>query len=339
MYVHHSSSGETWKLIGVCLIGGPVALLWGLGKLNQKRLLENTPTSKIRSAAMGLVELMGMARQRTPMQSPVTKQACCWWRCIVEELRSNGKNSHWATVKDVQSQDFFFIEDATGRVLIDPLGAEYHVLNITYELNASTRSMIGPVLNSWGLNDMTWFGGTRRLRLRELSIPEKAPLFVLGELINTGQQHIEDRQARFRERLQAVKFNPRQMSQADTNHDGQVDADEWDAFRNKLEEDFLREEMQRQSQNPNVELLLIRQPTEKPFIISTKGPDELGRAWAWQAPLGIAAGIALSGLGIWLALQQHWDPWIPLALLGGGFGAGFYFKLKGGSTSWVSFWR
>ena len=43
---------------------------------------------------------------------------------------------------------------------------------------------------------MTWFGSEQRLQIIEQVIPDCAPLFVIGELVSTGE-HLEDRQARF----------------------------------------------------------------------------------------------------------------------------------------------
>ncbi|MFA6004741.1 MAG: hypothetical protein WC881_11820 [Elusimicrobiota bacterium] len=110
------SSPEATLLI---LGSGPLALSWGLGCLREKRLIENTPTSKVRSAAMGLVELSGQAVPRTLLQAPCTGRECCWWCCRVQEYKRSGKNSRWVTVKEIGSQDMFYLQDSTGRVLVD----------------------------------------------------------------------------------------------------------------------------------------------------------------------------------------------------------------------------
>ncbi len=67
-----------------------------------------------------------MARQQKPQKAPLSNMDAGWWSCRVEELRSNGKNSHWETIKQVGSNDLFYLEDPTGRVLVNPLGAELH---------------------------------------------------------------------------------------------------------------------------------------------------------------------------------------------------------------------
>jgi hypothetical protein len=46
------------------LVGGPACLTWGLTRLKHHRLMENVPTSRVRSAAMGLVELKARPGRR-----------------------------------------------------------------------------------------------------------------------------------------------------------------------------------------------------------------------------------------------------------------------------------
>jgi hypothetical protein len=322
MYV---SSGHNCGGIIYPLAGGPILLVWGLRKLYEKRLIENTPVSKVRSAAMGLVELSGMARLRKPQKSPLSNMDACWWNCSVQELRSNGKNSHWATIKQVGSVDLFYLDDTTGRVLVNPFGAELHVLNNTFELNAMTRTQIAPVLNGWGLNDMSWFGLERRMRIIEQVIPDCAPLFVMGELISLGE-HLEDRQARFNARLRAIKADPVKMAEADTNHDGMIDPEEWDAFRAKQEEEFLKEEMSKQAAMPNQDSLLVKAPGKGAFVVSTESEEDLVSSFQWMAPLAVFGGVALTGVGAWLAILAGWNPFFIVGLSGIGLAIGLCVK-------------
>src|SRR5205814_9341058 len=128
--------------------------------------------------------------------------------------RSNGKSSSWHTLKQIKSTDLFYVEDTTGRVLVNPLKAELHILNNIFELSAATRTQIAPVLNAWGFNDMNWFGGERRMRVVEELIPDCAPLFVMGELISIGNVP-QDQRAMFLARLRAIKADPAKMAEAD----------------------------------------------------------------------------------------------------------------------------
>lgn len=325
--MYYSTSSGHGRVDGIfyTLIGGPILLGWGLRKLNEKRLIENTPVSKVRSAAMGVVELSGIARQRKPQKSPLSNRDACWWNCQVQELRSNGKNTYWATIKQVGCMDFFYLDDTTGKVLVNPMGAELHILKYTFDLNAMTRTQIAPVLNGWGINDLNWIGGEKRLRILEQLIPDCAPLFVMGELMSVAD-HLDDRQARFEARMRAIKADPVKMAEADTNHDGTIDAEEWDAFRAKQEEEFLKEETERQSQMPDQDQMLVHAPANGAFVVSTESEGELLNSFKWSAPLSIAGGIALSALGVGLALLQDWNPLFIIGLVGAGLAASLFIK-------------
>jgi hypothetical protein len=69
------------------LFVGAVIFRKGFGKLKMKRFIEDTPTSKIRSLAMGFVEVYGKV---TPIASGILKSPfgnieCIYFRYIVEE--------------------------------------------------------------------------------------------------------------------------------------------------------------------------------------------------------------------------------------------------------------
>jgi hypothetical protein len=318
---HDRPDGILWLLLF-----GPFALIHGLRTFNEKRLIENTPTSKVRSAAMGPVELAGIARWRKPQKAPMSGMDCCWWDCQVQELRSSGKDRHWATIHHASSVDLFYLDDTTGRVLVSPLGAELHILKNTFDLNASTRIQFAPVLTGWGLDDMNWFGGERRLRILESVIPDCAPIFVMGELISLVS-HVVDRQARFRERMRAVKADPARMAEADANHDGTVDAEEWDAFRARQEDAFITEELARAAQQPpQADTMLVQAPDDRPFIISTGTEGDLLGSFRWLAPLGVIGGITMSALGVAWALSETWEMCSILGLLAIGLVGGVVFK-------------
>ena len=58
-----------------------LGLFWGgINCIRLKRQIENTPTSKVRSIAMGMVEVHGRTRRVYALISPLTNSACAWYR-------------------------------------------------------------------------------------------------------------------------------------------------------------------------------------------------------------------------------------------------------------------
>ena len=169
------------------------------------------------------------------------------------------------------------------------------------------------------------------MRVLEQIIMNQSPLFLLGELVNTDT-HLEDRQARFLARLRTIKADPSKMAGADINHDGTVDADEWDAFRAEQEEEFLKEEMRTLAQQPDGDKLLLKAPSDKPFVVSTEPEEQLLRSFQWIAPLAVGGGIGLCGLGVYLGVLNDWNPLFIVGLLVGGFVFSLFMKQFNFST-------
>ncbi|MFH1978150.1 MAG: GIDE domain-containing protein [Candidatus Aenigmatarchaeota archaeon] len=109
------------------LIFGVIFFVVGLRAFRQKRLIENIPTSKIRSLAMGLVEIYGkvMEFKKPLFTSPMTNKDCVYYKYEIEEYSSgrDGKSGRWKTIHLEEKRQPFFVKDETGQVLVDSEGA------------------------------------------------------------------------------------------------------------------------------------------------------------------------------------------------------------------------
>lgn len=256
------------------------------------------PCSRVRSAAIGLVELQGKAIPRKAQNAPLSDLPCCWWRCVVEELVKSGKSSHWRTIATRSCSQLFYLEDPTGAVLIDPEEAEIHADKKVFD---SSSSNLSSALSSWGIDASSWLGLSKRLRVWESVIPLASPLYVLGELA-LRVDHLAERNARLKEKLAGVKKNAERMALADTNKDGQVDVAEWDALRLQLEQEFLQEEAARPAEPPQ-DKMLVRRPASYPFIVSTRPEASLLRALGISSWAGVLSGLAATGGAVAWAQQ------------------------------------
>jgi len=142
-----SSDGDnlTWAFVGAGF--GAFSFFRGFRMLRNKRLIENTPTSKCRSIAMGLVEVAGRAAGEKTMPSLIGHLPSYCSQILIERYEKRGKNHRWVTVHKRTAGIPFFLEDNTGRVLVDPEGAE---MDIPPELEHSegiTSALLGMTLN------------------------------------------------------------------------------------------------------------------------------------------------------------------------------------------------
>lgn len=123
---------------------------------------------------------------KEPLKSPVTKTDCVWWHWLIEKdldmpkSKKNAKDK--IKLRSRRSEDFFFVDDSTGKAVIDPDNAEITTENTfsatvskTGQLNDSARKF----LLSAGISPDDIYEG-QQLILTERVIPLGGSIKVLG---------------------------------------------------------------------------------------------------------------------------------------------------------------
>jgi hypothetical protein len=173
-----------WALVGAAV--GVFLFFRGFKMLQLKRLIQNTPTSKVRSACMGLVELSGMPVGPSTIPAGITGDPCYYYRATAWERRQSS-NNEWKQVAQESLFVPFFLQDDTGLMLVNAQGADMDVhRNFKDEFGGSFFSSgnlpMGSVedfLLRYGLEG-------KHVRLEEYCIKPEYPLFVLGTLGENG---------------------------------------------------------------------------------------------------------------------------------------------------------
>lgn len=171
-----------WPLIGAC--GGVYFFYHGFRLLQRKRLIMNTPASKVRSAAMGLVEISGLANGPYSLTAPITGMPCYYYRTIAWEWKQQGKSSNWVKAADESLHVPFYLEDNTGRVLVNPQGAELEIHRdfhdeFSQSLFSSNLGIPANVTNFLLTHDVST---DTKIKVEEYCIKPKNALFILGTL-------------------------------------------------------------------------------------------------------------------------------------------------------------
>jgi hypothetical protein len=177
----------TNELAIIAMIGMGAGLFFfvrGFRLLARKRLLLNTPTSKIRSASMGLVEISGLATGPYTVPAPITGKACYLYRTTAWQQRESGKHHDWVKVAEETLHVPFFVDDGTGKLLVEPHGAELDLhRDFRQEFGGSlfsTRDQVPmEVSNFLGRHGVT---PSRHIRIEECAIKPKNALFIVGTL-------------------------------------------------------------------------------------------------------------------------------------------------------------
>ena len=171
-----------WAAIGA--LAGIYWFLKGFSLLQRKRLILNTPASKIRSASMGLVEISGQATGPYVVTSPLQGRECYYYRSIAWELREQGKNRDWVKLGEETLHVPFYLDVGSDRLLVDPRAAE---MDLHCDLQEQYRASIffeGAQISSRVKEFLVRHGAdlSRQMKVEEYCIKPKNFLFVLGTL-------------------------------------------------------------------------------------------------------------------------------------------------------------
>ena len=171
-----------WCALGLC--AGIGLFFYGFRLLQRRQLILDTPFSKIRSAAMGMVEISGLAVGPYTMVAPITERECFYFRTLVWEWKQSGKNKQWVKVAGECVHVPFFVDDNTGRMLVDPRGADLD-LHRDFEQEFSDSLFTTKEPAPANVRDFLYRHGVmtnNKIKVEECCIKPKNSLFVLGTL-------------------------------------------------------------------------------------------------------------------------------------------------------------
>ena len=274
------------------IFAGVLSLMLFLGGfhfIRLKRRIENTPTSRIRSIAMGLVEVHGRARRKYALVSPMGQSACIYYRLRKYKRERNDK---WRLVSDRDSSHVpFLVDDGTGSVTVDPMGAL---------VRAKSRRTGTP-------GEMTLaFSGVSTVdsdeKWVEEVIYEDTSLYVIGYARPQRKQE-QSLGERVREKLRDLKLDPKALHRYDTDGDGRISEAEWDAARSAAEQQALSDHLAiKQGRVRQEEHAVITRPHQRglPFVISeTLSEADLTRKYGMLSLPMLIVGLAAAGFAIY----------------------------------------
>lgn len=268
--------------------------LW-VSALSRSRLIADTPTSKLRSAAQGYVELEGYARMMSgePIYAPLSGKPCVWYRYRVEQ---RGRDTHdgsdgWNTIEAGVSEAIFHLADETGLCIVDPDGAEVTPSVRLCWQGDSPRPLHTPSKTGFWYRLFSF--GT--YRYTECRLHEYDPLYAIGLFVGAGERETVGINEATRDLLGTWKRDKGGLLQRfDADRNGAIDLAEWECARQAAEREVIATWRERQQQP---EITLLKKPAQgRPYILSCLTQERIiadYRKKTWLGLAGFAAFVML----------------------------------------------
>jgi hypothetical protein len=260
----HATQITFWSL--AALGAGPYLFYRGFRELRTRQLIQNTPRARIRSMAMGLVEIEGAAEPRSALVGPFSGRPCLFWQV---DIATRNRQRGWTIVHRNASGQPFYVRDETGVALVYPHGAE---CKLAFGVEEECLGLALPEIYSQYMGEQhlafrhLWRLGA--LRFRERLLEDGQPVFILGTAMPKPQ--VLD------------------ISEAAVA----LDATGTDAMRPGVTHTHAREVAGLVRQGVNERVFIISQESERMLTL------ELGmRGWGY---LLLGPVLTLFGLGSWL---------------------------------------
>lgn len=292
----HNSDVFFWTAAAVCGLGSTYMLSRFLGFVRRDRFIADTPLAKIRSAAQGYVRLEGRA-SAPPGQSivaPLSGRACVWWQYEIARRYQNSKGgTEWTRIDSQTSVTPFTLTDTDGQCLVGPVGADITPTASDIWYGSSSRPTGLPPEQHSLLTVEQEYRYTERL------IASGAHLSVLGDLRSRSEGSEIDEQVQ--KVLASWKHDQATLLQKfDRNHDGRVDADEWEAVRAAA-----RAQVEATGpHSPTERVSVVAQTTHgEPFLIAPLNEQELRRREHRFEAASLIMSVIFLALTVW-AIQK-----------------------------------
>ena len=287
-------SGTDYLLLMIFMAAGIGFLVYFcFGAFRRFRYVDGTATSKIRSAAQGLVELKGLGEWLPggSITSPFSGSRCIWYHCTIDKRQRSGKRTTWTNISDECSEHLFRLVDDTGWCVINPERA--HVIeesDVTW-YGSSTEQRARPPKPSALMKLAVSIGGGN-YRFRERLIRPATSMYALGEFSSFQHTPSDELIARQAEDLvRQWKLQPqRYLRQFDLDGNGKIQKNEWKAIRAAARREVLAKMNQQDSEHH-----LLQKPRngKQPFILSAVPEEDLVARKKLTAYLSVAIAFAL----------------------------------------------
>ena len=287
-----------------CAFLGIAAGLSGYGIfhfIRRARLIEDTPTAKIRSAAQGYLELIGRGKflGDKPIAAPLTGTPCTWYSYKIERKVHSGKHTRWNTVESGISSLPFLLVDDTGQCLINPTGAEV-IPAVNHVWYGHSRRPASGSSNTRGFFQLSSGG----YRYTEMRMHADESLYALGEFVTQGEhQRGRNLDREVSATLKGWKQQPEALlHHFDTDKNGEIDLQEWERAREAAHKKVLHARL---SNAATSSVHTLGKPRDgRPFILSVESQRSMSRKFRIKAAACLVVFVLSGQVAVWMTLLR-----------------------------------
>ena len=301
------SSAEFWLFFGLTVLLSAAGLYFSFRYLARARIVEDTPTAKVRSAQQGYVELAGRAQLPDDEQvsAPLSGSRCCWYRYKIEKRG----NKSWRTLESDTSDRPFLLRDDTGACLVEPRGAEVTPGTRKVWYGSSRRPPGAPrtpgaQLKLGGFLKLDLgFGG--RYRYTEELIPPGAAIYAIGFFSTWGEIERQREHGEIAGGLlrQWKQDQPALLARFDRDRDGKIDSQEWAVARRSAGDQAAYLQRQRSPQRLLHSLRTMDSPRH-PFLLSTLPQFRLVKRFRWLSAAALGVFFTCGAISVWMLVNR-----------------------------------
>ncbi|WP_455207649.1 GIDE domain-containing protein [Kaarinaea lacus] len=289
-----ASTQEFWFHAVIVVAITAAGFYFAFEYFKRARIIEDTPTSRIRSAAQGYVELVGYGDtiDGPEIVAPLSKIPCTWYSYKVEKLGDKDDQ----VIDTGTSDDLFVLVGKTGRCVIDPEGA----------IVTPTVKRVWYGAKYEGSDSDTILGGFgRRYRFTEERMHPGDALYAIGLFRSVGgHNEVFNTAEEVRVLLQKWKQDQEKLiKHFDKNKDGQIDAHEWENVR-KVATYFVRKKHLNRKTEPVTHIMSKPENTKQLYLLSSKPQHELTKRYRLYAMGSFAGFLGIGSFAAWMFLVR-----------------------------------
>jgi len=316
-----TSSNNEGNLIMGAAVGAVMGVVWffrGFQDLKIKRTIQNIPTSKINTGAVGTdVEIKGniIAEKERRVTAPISGKQCAIYHIEIQVERRRKNSTYWVAIDRFYSHEGFYVDDQSGAIaLVLAEGARINREGKTdnYYFSSSDLDEIPDQLrNSLTTNQRklkkfkfkktTWLF-SEKYRLLEWCFMPNEEVYVLG-YAESGLRFEKIKKPKlkyFLKAKKAIQKDEKLKAQYDANRDGTLDYNELERgaqiLAQRLSDRHSKEKLEELIPKTK---LIFKNKKPHPFVISNRREEELIENMGTWSTLKIWGGPILTVVCIW----------------------------------------